>query len=81
MAKGYRGLEPEIEIPLRDVPAGGLNSSVNDLSHFISMMFAGGAANNHQIIQEKTLAEMLRPQNTAVIDNPIEHLVEQDGVA
>ena len=66
MAKGYRGLEPEIETPLRDVPAGGLNSSVNDLSHFVSMMFAGGVVKNHQIIQEKTLTEMLRPQNTAV---------------
>ena len=66
MAKGYRGLESEIEIPLRDVPAGGLNSSVNDLTHFISMMFADGAANHLQIIQRRTLAEMLRPQNTAV---------------
>lgn len=30
------------------------------------MIFAGGNAKNQQIIQEKTLAEMLRPQNTAV---------------
>jgi CubicO group peptidase (beta-lactamase class C family) len=66
MAKGYRGRSVGAEPALRDVPAGGLNSSVNDLSRFISMVFAGGTADGHQIIQDKTLAEMLRPQNTSV---------------
>jgi CubicO group peptidase (beta-lactamase class C family) len=66
MAKGYRGREPETEPPLRVVPAGGLTSSVNDLSRFMSMMFAGGMAGNHRILKPETVAEMLRPQNTAV---------------
>ncbi len=66
MAQGYKGRKVAVEPSLRDVPAGGLNSSVNDMSRFISMVFAGGAAGGHQIIQEKTLQEMLRPQNSAV---------------
>jgi CubicO group peptidase (beta-lactamase class C family) len=65
-AKGYRkGAEAE-EPPLRDVPAGGLNSSVLDLSRFVRMVFAGGKAGDRQIIKPETLAEMLRPQNAEV---------------
>jgi len=41
-AQGYRkGAEAE-DPPLRDVPAGGLNTSVLDLSRFVRMVFAGG---------------------------------------
>ena len=66
MAKGYRGREAAPETPLRDVPAGGLNSSVTDLSRFMAMMFAGGASGEHQILKAQTVNEMLRPQNTSV---------------
>lgn len=66
MAKGYRGREAAAEPALRDVPAGGLNSSVADMSRFMSMMFAGGASGTHQILKSETIAEMLRPQNSAV---------------
>ncbi|MBI5889212.1 MAG: beta-lactamase family protein [Nitrosomonadales bacterium] len=65
-ARGYRGRQAVVEPALRDVPAGGLNSSVADLSRFISMVFASGKSGNRQIVQAKTLAEMLRPQNAAV---------------
>ena len=65
-AKGYRkGSEME-DPPLRDVPAGGLNTSVLDLSRFVRMVFAGGKAGDHQIVKPETVAEMLRPQNTDV---------------
>jgi len=65
-AKAYlKGKESE-ELPLRDVPAGGLNTNVLDLSRFIEMVFAGGRAGNRQIIKPETLAEMLRPQNADV---------------
>jgi len=65
-AKGYRkGAEAE-EPPLRDVPAGGLNASVLDLSRFVRMVFADGKAGDRQIIKPETLAEMLRPQNTDI---------------
>ncbi|MDD2927126.1 serine hydrolase domain-containing protein, partial [Rhodoferax sp.] len=66
MAKGYRGREAIPEIPLRDVPAGGLNASVNDLSRFLAMVFADGRSGTHQILKPETVAEMLRPQNSAV---------------
>jgi len=65
-AKGYRkGTEAE-EPPLRDVPAGGLNTSVLDLSRFVRMVFAGGKSGDRQIITPETVAEMLHPQNAGV---------------
>ena len=65
-AQGYRkGAEAE-DPPLRDVPAGGLNTSVLDLSRFVRMVFAGGKAGDRQIVKPETLAEMIRPQNTDV---------------
>ena len=66
MAKAYRNGREAVESPLRDVPAGGLNSSVLDLSRFIAMVFANGRSNGHQILKPETLAEMLRPQNSDV---------------
>jgi len=65
-AKGYRkGTEAE-EPPLRDVPAGGLNTSVLDLSRFVRMVFAEGKAGDLQIIKPETLDEMMRSQNAEV---------------
>lgn len=70
LAKGYRkGVETE-ELLLRDVPAGGLHTSVLDLSHFMEMVFARGRAGERRILREETLAEMLRPQNGGV---PLDH--------
>lgn len=66
MAKGYRGLKAETAPGLRDVPSGGLNASVEDLSRFIEMFFAGGVSHGHRILKAKSVAEMLRPQNTGV---------------
>lgn len=66
MAKGYKGRETAIEPSLRDVPAGGLNSSVADMSRFMAMVFAGGTSGDHRILKAETISEMLRPQNTAV---------------
>jgi CubicO group peptidase (beta-lactamase class C family) len=66
MAKGYRGREVTPEVPLRDVPAGGLNSSVNDMSQFMSMVFADGRSGKHQVLKPETLHEMLRTQNSAI---------------
>ena len=66
MSLGYRKHDAMPEVPLRDVPAGGLNSSVNDLSRFMAMVFAEGTSGGQQILKPQTVAEMLRPQNTAV---------------
>ena len=67
-AKSYRKGEEVEETALRDLPAGGLNSTVLDLSRFMQMVFAEGRAGEHQIIRPETLVEMLRPQNTAPLD-------------
>ncbi len=66
MAQAYRNGVADDDPPLRDVPAGGLNSSVMDLSQFLKMVFANGKVGEHQILKPDTLAEMLRPQNTGV---------------
>lgn len=66
LAKGYRnGAEAE-EPPLRDIPAGGLSSSVLDLSRFMAAVFGGGMAKEQRLLKAETIAEMLKPQNTAV---------------
>lgn len=65
-AKAYRKGEEAEDTPLRDIPAGGLNTTVLDLSRFMQMVFAGGRTGERQIIKPDTLAEMLRPQNANV---------------
>jgi len=65
-AKAYRNGKETEDPPLRDVPAGGLNSSVLDMSRFLEMVFAGGRSGEQQILKPQTLAEMLRPQNANV---------------
>ena len=57
----------EIEaIPLRDLPSGGLNSSANDMSNFMRMVFADGEYEGKRIIQPDTLHEMFKVQNSKV---------------
>lgn len=65
-SKAYRENEETEETPLRDVPAGGLNTSVRDLSRFVSMVFENGWSNGRQVLKTETLAEMLRPQNGTI---------------
>ena len=45
------------------MPAGGLNTSVQDLARFPSMVFAEGKASGKPLLKPDTLHEMLRPQN------------------
>ena len=66
MSKAYRNGTEAVDPPLRDVPAGGLNSSVLDLSRFLEMVFANGLSNGQKILRPETLAEMLRAQNSDV---------------
>ncbi len=67
MSKAYDKGKEVVETPLRDIPAGGLNSNVEDMGHFMEMLFAVGKSGNHQIIRPDTLTEMLRPQNEGVV--------------
>lgn len=66
MATGYHRRDPKPEPPLRDVPAGGLNASVSDLSRFISMVFAGGMSGPNRVLRAETVEAMLSPQNGSV---------------
>jgi len=66
LSNGYRNGNEAKQIQLRDVAAGSMYSNVLDLSRFIKMLFAKGAADNRQILQPATIDEMLRPQNEAV---------------
>jgi CubicO group peptidase (beta-lactamase class C family) len=66
MAKPYRKDALVEEPGLRDMPAGGLNASVLDLSRFLSMVFADGRAGATQVLRPESVREMLRPQNTDV---------------
>lgn len=66
MAKAYRAGEPADEPDLRDVPAGGLNASVLDMSRYMMMVFADGRSGGRAILEPGTVAEMLRVQNADV---------------
>ena len=66
MAKAYRRGELVDDLSLRDMPAGGLNASVVDLAHFLSMIFADGQAGTTQVLKPESVREMLTAQNTDV---------------
>lgn len=66
MSKAYRKGEVVDELPLRDIPAGGLNASAIDLGRFLSMVFAEGRAGDRRLLRPESVAEMLRPQNATV---------------
>lgn len=48
---------------IRDIPAGGINSNVLEISNFIKMVLANGKFNNQKIIKVSTLKEMTKVQN------------------
>jgi CubicO group peptidase (beta-lactamase class C family) len=56
---------PSRELPLRDMPAGGLNSTVSDLLQFARMAFAGGVLDSVRVLRQSSIEEMQRPQNSA----------------
>ena len=59
----YDGREfPAPTFTMGENPAGGLYTSVNDLSRFLSMLFAGGKAAGGVIVKPETLEQMWKPQ-------------------
>jgi CubicO group peptidase (beta-lactamase class C family) len=64
--RAYDRGKPADEPALRDLPAGGLNASVLDMSRFLMMVFANGRAGSRTILEPALLAEMLRVQNADV---------------
>jgi hypothetical protein len=65
-AKSYDRGRQVPEYPLRDIPAGGLNTTVRDLSRLIMMVNNKGSLNNRQIISSKALEAMLTVQNNDI---------------
>lgn len=61
--KVYDGRGAIEALPLRDLPSGGLVSSVADMSRFMRMVFADGSFGGKQLLRPESLAEMLRAQN------------------
>jgi CubicO group peptidase (beta-lactamase class C family) len=61
-ARGYRHGQEAARLSLRDTPAGGMLSSVNDMSRWLRFIFAGGSAQGTQIIRPETLQAMFTPQ-------------------
>jgi serine beta-lactamase-like protein LACTB len=62
----YHGREfPAPTFPTGIGPACELHSTVNDLSLFLRMLFAGGKGAEEQIVADKTLQAMWRPQFAA----------------
>lgn len=61
-ARAYRNGKETTRLSLRDTPAGGMLSSVNDMSRWLRFIFADGSAQGAQIVKPETLQEMFRPQ-------------------
>jgi CubicO group peptidase (beta-lactamase class C family) len=67
LAKGYwRGHTETDTLPVRDTPAAGLYSTVNDLARFVQMLFAGGERAGRRMLGERTVRDLWRAQNERV---------------
>ena len=62
-AKGYNGKREVAELPLRDTPAGGLNTTVDDLSQFLIAVHGKGQYAGTELLSESSLSEMFVVQN------------------
>lgn len=51
---------------LRDLPSGGLVSTVDDMSRFMRWVFADGRVDGQPLLSAERLAEMMRPHNQHV---------------
>ncbi len=65
-ARGYRDGAPFALLPIRDVPAYGLYTSVADLGRFMSDLLLIASPNGPTLVQKATLEEMIEPQNLDV---------------
>jgi len=66
LARGHKAGVPEVDPESRDLPAGSLRASVDDLANFMRMVFAGGRFDGRRILERQSLVEMLRVQNDSV---------------
>lgn len=66
LARHYWKEKPIALQTLRDTPAAGLISNVNELARFMQMLFANGKFEGQQILKAQSVQEMLHAQNSAV---------------
>lgn len=67
LAKGYwRGQAETETLAVRDTPAAGLYSTVNDLARFVQMLFADGEWGGRRIVSASTVRDLWRAQNERV---------------
>ncbi|NEV64901.1 serine hydrolase domain-containing protein [Thiorhodococcus minor] len=86
LASGYRDGEPIDLLPLRDLPAHGLETTCLDMAKVMQLILGGGALQGRQILSASVIEAMLAVQNA---DNPrdmpvltgLGWLLEQDSLA
>jgi len=65
-SKSYKDNEETNEYAIGELPAGGLNTSVEELSHLAMMINAKGMYKNHRVLKPSTLRKMFKVQNKHV---------------
>ena len=62
LARGYVKQTPAEPVIIRDAPAGGLFSNVEDLARFMRLVLRGGELDGRRLLRPETVAAMLTPQ-------------------
>lgn len=65
-AVGYKNHQAQDNMPIRDIPALGLNSNLIDLSRFLAAILNNGQNKQEQILQAEYIEAMFTPQNNQV---------------
>jgi CubicO group peptidase (beta-lactamase class C family) len=61
-ARGYIKGNASNAVTIRDVPAGGLFSNVEDMARFMRMMLSRGTLDGQRVLKDSSIAAMLTPQ-------------------
>jgi len=65
-ATGYKKQIAQTSLPVRDIPALGLNTSLVDMSHFIAAILNHGGYNHKRILDADSIKSMITIQNKHV---------------
>ncbi|MFW5814614.1 MAG: serine hydrolase domain-containing protein [Spirochaetota bacterium] len=65
-AKAYSSGTEQTELDLGNAPAGGIYSSVADMTRFVRFAIEGGEVDGSRVLEAQTLAQMMSAQNEAV---------------
>jgi CubicO group peptidase (beta-lactamase class C family) len=67
LTRGYRDGREMTLLPIRDLPAAGLQTSAADLGRFMQAMLTNRTPDNQAFLKPATLKEVLEPQNKDVV--------------